>query len=539
MRIFNRNPKNNHSSAAGHVPCSATRILSLAAHGTRYAVLGMFLFLGSGLMVHGPALAAVPQLLTYQGLLKNSSGSYLTGTYSMVFKIYNVSTGGTALWTETQSSVSASSGRFSVELGSVTPLNLAFNAQYWLGIQVGSDIEMAPRIKLTSVGYAYNAEDVENSFTQTDHNALSHRNVEGVKANTTNIAKTNFKLDAYSLASANSMGDMLVDTFTDASGISSGSSTDYSWRGTPNYDVTLASGGIDSSAIFAPHCNGTNGSTTITDSSSTSHSPTAGTSVTISTSQSKFGSASCRFGAATSYVSIPNNAVFNFGTGNFTIEMWIRIDANGDHQVLMSDAGEADWIIFYYNKSQWVVRLEGGAGIIFSGGQMSADTWYHVALVRSGTDMKLFLNGTQVGSTGTSSANLQTSSAVIIGRSPTNPYVGTQTSYIDEVRLSNVARWTSNFTAPSAEYAAPSSSATVISTAYSETTAPAEAMVIASETLNSGSITYYVSRDNGTTWTACTKETVTSISSQPSGTNVRWKAVITGNAELEAIAVAL
>ena len=539
MRIFNRNPKNNHSSAAGHVPCSATRILSLAAHGTRYAVLGMFLFLGSGLMVHGPALAAVPQLLTYQGLLKNSSGSYLTGTYSMVFKIYNVSTGGTALWTETQSSVSASSGRFSVELGSVTPLNLAFNAQYWLGIQVGSDIEMAPRIKLTSVGYAYNAEDVENSFTQTDHNALSHRNVEGVKANTTNIAKTNFKLDAYSLASANSMGDMLVDTFTDASGISSGSSTDYSWRGTPNYDVTLASGGIDSSAIFAPHCNGTNGSTTITDSSSTSHSPTAGTSVTISTSQSKFGSASCRFGAATSYVSIPNNAVFNFGTGNFTIEMWIRIDANGDHQVLMSDAGEADWINFYYNTSQWVVRLEGGAGIIFSGGQMSADTWYHVALVRSGTDMKLFLNGTQVGSTGTSSANLQTSSAVIIGRSPTNPYVGTQTSYIDEVRLSNVARWTSNFTAPSAEYAAPSSSATVISTAYSETTAPAEAMVIASETLNSGSITYYVSRDNGTTWTACTKETVTSISSQPSGTNVRWKAVITGNAELEAIAVAL
>ena len=64
-------------------------------------------------------------------------------------------------------------------------------------------------------------------------------------------------------------------------------------------------------------------------------------------------------------------------------------------------------------------------------------------------------------------------------------------------------------------------------------------MIIPSETLNTGSINYYVSRNNGTNWTALTKETVVNISSQPSGTQLKWKAVIKGDAELDGIAVAV
>jgi Neuraminidase (sialidase) len=152
-----------------------------------------------------------------------------------------------------------------------------------------------------------------------------------------------------------------------------------------------------------------------------------------------------------------------------------------------------------------------------------------------------FVDGTQIGTT----QNIGSNS---IFDSSTNLYVGCDagsSSYVDgwmdEVRVTKgYARWTSNFTAPSAEYSSTvSGTAMVISNAYSEPVAPTEAMVIADETLNGGTITYYVSRDNGTTWTTCTKETMTNISSQPSGTQLKWKVTMTGNAELNAIAVAV
>ncbi|MEO0228291.1 MAG: hypothetical protein ABIL70_09615 [candidate division WOR-3 bacterium] len=56
------------------------------------------------------------------------------------------------MWTETQN---------------VTAINLAFNVPYYLGIRVGTDEEMTPRIPLTSVGYAYRAQTVESIGSHT------------------------------------------------------------------------------------------------------------------------------------------------------------------------------------------------------------------------------------------------------------------------------------------------------------------------------------------------------------------------------------
>lgn len=89
--------------------------------------------------------AAIPHLLSFQGILKNSADSYLNGNYSLTFRIYSASSGGTAIWSETQSSVSVTSGRFNTQLGSVTALNLDFSQDYWLSVQVASDAEMTPR----------------------------------------------------------------------------------------------------------------------------------------------------------------------------------------------------------------------------------------------------------------------------------------------------------------------------------------------------------------------------------------------------------
>jgi hypothetical protein len=77
--------------------------------------------------------------------------------YNLTFKIYGSLSGTDSLWREYHPNVPVTNGLFNIILGSITTLNLAFNANYWLGIRVGNDPELSPRIQLTSVGYAYRA----------------------------------------------------------------------------------------------------------------------------------------------------------------------------------------------------------------------------------------------------------------------------------------------------------------------------------------------------------------------------------------------
>lgn len=86
------------------------------------------------------------------------------------------------------------------------------------------------------------------------------------------------------------------------------------------------------------------------------------------------------------------------------------------------------------------------------------------------------------------------------------------------------------------EYYASASSATVIWNFDAATTAPTEAYIVSDVTLGSGALAYYISRDGGTTFTACTLETLVDISAQPSGTTIVVKVAITGNAVLNALA---
>lgn len=66
------------------------------------------------------------------------------------------------------------------------------------------------------------------------------------------------------------------------------------------------------------------------------------------------------------------------------------------------------------------------------------------------------------------------------------------------------------------------------------TTPPNKIVIVGDETVNGGSIKYQASRDGGSTWTDVPAQTLTDISSQPVGTQLVVKAIITGNAELNA-----
>lgn len=111
--------------------------------------------------------AAINPQINFQGKLTNTDGTNVTnGTYSIVFSIYTVSSGGSNIWTETQPSVTVADGVFQVSLGSVTALpgsvNFATSSLY-LGVKVGADAEMTPRIQFTAAPYAFNASTADNA----------------------------------------------------------------------------------------------------------------------------------------------------------------------------------------------------------------------------------------------------------------------------------------------------------------------------------------------------------------------------------------
>jgi microcystin-dependent protein len=101
-----------------------------------------------------------------QGVLRDAVGhSVEDGVYSIVFKLYTVDNGGTAIWTEQQDNVAVTHGVFSVELGGVTSLpNIDAGQVYYLGISAQGGSEMQPRIKLHNA-FAANVTAAMAGFT--------------------------------------------------------------------------------------------------------------------------------------------------------------------------------------------------------------------------------------------------------------------------------------------------------------------------------------------------------------------------------------
>jgi len=118
-----------------------------------------------------PALAVtgINRQINFQGKLVNPDGTNVAdNTYSVVFTLYDTSSGGAGLWTETDS-VTTSNGIFRVSLGANTAIPSSFNFNWsglYLGIKVGTDAEMIPRVQMTAVPFAFNAQQVAGLTVQ-------------------------------------------------------------------------------------------------------------------------------------------------------------------------------------------------------------------------------------------------------------------------------------------------------------------------------------------------------------------------------------
>lgn len=157
---------------------------------------------------------------------------------------------------------------------------------------------------------------------------------------------------------------------------------------------------------------------------------------------------SAYFGAAGDYLSTPANNELAFGTMDFTIECRVRLDVTGveraifDNRATSTDSG----LYFYINASNQLAAYGNGAAIVTgTGATLSSATWYHVALVKFGGTITLYLNGTSVGSAA-SSYPMTCPGTVLIGRklgSTTNDFLG----YMDELVIQKgKAEYVFNFT---------------------------------------------------------------------------------------------
>jgi hypothetical protein len=122
------------------------------------------LFLLFVLACNGQLQAQLDPTLSIRGILKRSDGLAVPdGNYPLVFKLYTAEIGGTDVWTETQPSVEVSNGIYETVLGVISPLTVAFDQLYYLGVSVDT-MELTPRLLLTSAPYALSLIGQTNKF---------------------------------------------------------------------------------------------------------------------------------------------------------------------------------------------------------------------------------------------------------------------------------------------------------------------------------------------------------------------------------------
>ena len=125
--------------------------------------------------------AQVPELINYQGFLKDNSGQPLEGQVNLHFRIFNTQTGGDPLWDEAQSNVEVRNGIFNVLLGDINSFDQTVfhgSGERFLEIEVNTTI-LPGRFKITSVAYAIRAQGAEFADNVADNAIIPAKLADG------------------------------------------------------------------------------------------------------------------------------------------------------------------------------------------------------------------------------------------------------------------------------------------------------------------------------------------------------------------------
>ena len=192
-----------------------------------------------------------------------------------------------------------------------------------------------------------------------------------------------------------------------------------------------ASPGTDplfSSVSLLLHADGTGNA--FVDSSGTPKTVTAVGNATQSATQSKFGGKSAAFDGSGDYLTIPQIA---FGTSDFALECWLYFNSiSGDYTGIYDGRpgvnGNYPALLLNGSNIAWYV----GNAFEITGSSLSAGQWYHVAVARSSGSTRMYLNGTQVGSTYADSTNYAASATTFIGNGSGGFFMN---GFIDDLRV--------------------------------------------------------------------------------------------------------
>ena len=208
--------------------------------------------------------------------------------------------------------------------------------------------------------------------------------------------------------------------------------------------------------LLAPF-EGTNGSTSTSDLSTRNHSSTfSGSSLSISTSQSKFGSSSLYHNnqsSTTDHVSFGSNSDFLINQNTeYTLEFWYRARDTATIPILGYGTYTSAIQFQMYATGDGVINFKQGSGswgwgsIDITGGTLTVDTWKHIAVVRNAGTLTVYVDGTSIGSASTGNWGGSTGTLRI------GTYFGDARAgyfYMDDLRITKgIARYTGNFTPP-------------------------------------------------------------------------------------------
>lgn len=238
-----------------------------------------------------------------------------------------------------------------------------------------------------------------------------------------NDAINAFRIAVNGTLSVQSMVDGFVDEYEDENGIDTTNSVNELYNSTGNYyslgegetttvdTMEYATDGdaqanyitdsvADGNTKLLLYFDGTDGSTTIPDATN-NHTITAFGTAHIESDVYKWGTTSLYLDGNSDYLSIPDSADWYWGTGDFTVDCWINFTDTSGYRTIFSEVTNGnDQTFLRYNSGYLSFQVNnGGSGdiAVTKAWIPTTSTWYHVALIRTGDDFKMFINGTQIG----------------------------------------------------------------------------------------------------------------------------------------------